>query len=56
MEFHNLVLGDYIPFSSISGSGTGELLDELLKHFDEEQEIIEEDLPTEPGETPADDG
>ena len=45
VEFHNLGLGDYIPFSSISGSGTGELLDELLKHFDEEQEIIEEDIP-----------
>ena len=45
VEFHNLGLGDYIPFSSISGSGTGELLDELLKHFDEEKEIIEEDIP-----------
>ena len=36
VEFFNLGIGDYIPFSSISGSGTGELLDELLKHFDDD--------------------
>ena len=33
VEFYNLGMGDYIPISSISGSGTGELLDELVKHF-----------------------
>ena len=28
VEFYNLGIGEYVPFSSISGSGTGELLDE----------------------------
>jgi len=42
VEFYNLGLGEYIPVSSISGSGTGELLDELLKHF-EEDVILDED-------------
>ena len=39
VEFFNLGIGEYIPFSSISGSGTGELLDELLKHFDDDVEL-----------------
>ena len=38
-------MGDYIPFSSISGSGTGELLDELVKHFEDETEKQDDDLP-----------
>ena len=38
-------MGDYIPFSSISGSGTGELLDELVKHFEDEVEKQDDDLP-----------
>ena len=38
-------MGDYIPFSSISGSGTGELLDELVKHFEDEDEKQDDDLP-----------
>ena len=45
VEFHNLGIGDYVPFSSISGSGTGELLDELVKYFEDEQEAIDDDLP-----------
>ena len=45
VEFHNLGIGDYVPFSSISGSGTGELLDELVKHFEDEQEATDDDLP-----------
>ena len=45
VEFYNLGLGDYIPFSSISGSGTGELLDELVKHFSKDVEIDNEGLP-----------
>ena len=45
VEFYNLGLGDYIPFSSISGSGTGELLDEIVKHFDKEIELDDNDLP-----------
>jgi GTP-binding protein len=42
VEFYNLGMGDYIPIASISGSGTGELLDELVKHFVEDK--AEEDL------------
>ena len=45
VEFHNLGIGDYIPFSSISGSGTGELLDELVKHFEDETEKEDDNLP-----------
>ena len=33
VEFYNLGMGDYIPVSSISGSGTGEVLDEIVSHF-----------------------
>lgn len=32
-EFYALGLGDIYPISSINGSGTGELLDELIKHL-----------------------
>ena len=43
VEFYNLGIGDYIPVSSISGSGTGELLDELLKYFkDDIEEVVDE--------------
>ena len=42
VEFYNLGMGEYIPISSISGSGTGELLDELTKHFVDDSP--EEDL------------
>ena len=45
VEFYNLGLGDYIPFSSISGSGTGELLDEIVKHFDDDVDLENDDLP-----------
>jgi GTP-binding protein len=45
VEFYNLGLGDYVPFSSISGSGTGELLDALVAKFDDFLEIEEDDLP-----------
>jgi len=34
--FYSLRLGDIYNISSMTGSGTGELLDELVKHFDEE--------------------
>ncbi len=33
VEFYNLGLGEYYCVSSINGSGTGELLDELVKHL-----------------------
>ena len=42
VEFYNLGMGDYIPVSSVSGSGTGEMLDELVKYFVENKP--EEDL------------
>ena len=45
VEFYNLGLGEYIPVASISGSGTGELLDELIKHFDDNVELAEDDAP-----------
>ena len=45
IEFYNLGFGDYIPFSSISGSGTGELLDEASKYFTIKEELINDDIP-----------
>ena len=46
MEFYNLGLGDYFPIASINGSGTGELLDELVKILPEkEEENREGELP-----------
>jgi len=40
-EFYSLGLGDYYPLSSINGSGTGELLDSIVKNLpDKAQEII----------------
>jgi GTP-binding protein len=32
-EFYNLGLGEYFPLSSINGSGTGELLDAVIKNL-----------------------
>ncbi|MBN8824090.1 MULTISPECIES: ribosome biogenesis GTPase Der [unclassified Spirosoma] len=32
-EFYGLGLGDPHPISSVTGSGTGDLLDEIVKHF-----------------------
>ncbi len=37
-EFYNLGLGDPIAVSSVHGHGTGDLLDEVLKHLPFEQE------------------
>jgi GTP-binding protein len=42
IEFYNLGLGDYYTFASISGSGTGDLMDALVEAFPERQEIVEE--------------
>ncbi len=41
-EFYNLGLGDPIPVSAVHGHGTGDLLDECMKHFPEEGEEEEE--------------
>ena len=45
VEFYNLGLGNYIPIASVSGSGTGELLDELLKNFEDDIEVVQKDSP-----------
>ncbi|VBB48653.1 GTPase Der [uncultured Paludibacter sp.] len=45
-EFYKLGLGDPFIVSAINGLGTGELLDELLKHFNPDTtEEIEAELP-----------
>ena len=44
-EFYNLGLGDYFPLSSMNGSGTGELLDEVVKSLPEEEPGVIPDLP-----------
>lgn len=46
VEFYELGLGEIFPLSSANGSGTGELLDEMAKHFqDEGGENPEDGLP-----------
>ena len=44
MEFYNLGLGEYYTFASISGSGTGELLDALIEAFPEKPEPVQEEV------------
>lgn len=44
-EFYNLGLGDYFPLSSMNGSGTGELLDEIVKNLPAEEPVTIPDLP-----------
>jgi GTP-binding protein len=44
-EFYNLGLGDYFPLSSMNGSGTGELLDEVVKSLPAEEPPLIPDLP-----------
>ena len=43
--FYGLGLGEIYPLSSINGSGTGDLLDELVKPFTRENDAEEEDIP-----------
>ncbi|NBW28092.1 MAG: ribosome biogenesis GTPase Der [Flavobacteriaceae bacterium] len=43
VEFYNLGLGDYFTFASISGSGTGDLLDALIEAFPEKPEPTKEE-------------
>jgi GTPase len=45
-EFYKLGLGEIFPISSISGSGTGELLDELVLNFSKEDTPEELELPS----------
>lgn len=44
-EFHKLGLGRIYPVSSVNGSGTGDLLDELVKAFLKEDALEEPDIP-----------
>jgi GTP-binding protein len=44
-EFYSLGLGEYFPISSINGSGTGELLDAMVKVMEKDSGIVESDLP-----------
>lgn len=46
VEFYELGMGEVYPISSATGSGTGDLLDEVVKHFqDDQDENPEESLP-----------
>lgn len=45
-EFYGLGLGDYYPLSSINGSGTGDMLDQLVSMFEKQTgEEEEEEIP-----------
>lgn len=44
-EFYSLGLGEYYCISSINGSGTGELLDDMVTHLNPEIEDKESELP-----------
>jgi GTP-binding protein len=44
-EFYALGLGDYFPLSSMNGSGTGELLDAVVKALPDVQNEEEPDIP-----------
>ena len=44
-EFYSLGLGEYFPLSSMNGSGTGELLDEVVKNLPAEEPGPMPDLP-----------
>lgn len=45
VEFYSLGLGEVFNISSITGSGTGELLDAVVSHFSEQVEEEEQNLP-----------
>lgn len=44
-EFYGLGLGDYFPISSVNGSGTGDLLDEIVRHMPEKADVPQEEIP-----------
>lgn len=44
-EFYALGISDIFPISAVSGSGTGDLLDEVVKHFSKEDNFQLEELP-----------
>jgi len=43
LDFYSLGLGEPFPISAIHGTGTGDLLDEVVKHFPQPAEDEEED-------------
>src|SRR5690606_18032004 len=43
--FYSFGLGEIYPLSSITGSGTGELLDDVVAHFPEDEEAVEDERP-----------
>ena len=45
VDFYSLGLGEYYNIASINGSGTGDLLDALVKALPEKEEVEEETLP-----------
>ena len=45
LEFYALGFEQFYPISSINGSGSGELLDDLIESFPKEQENEEDALP-----------
>ncbi|MFC7358074.1 ribosome biogenesis GTPase Der [Jejudonia soesokkakensis] len=45
VEFYSLGVDKYYTLSSINGSGTGDLLDDLVKSLPEEEEREEEEVP-----------
>ena len=45
VEFYNLGLGEYFTIASISGSGTGDLLDKLVEVLPEMPAVTEEENP-----------
>jgi GTP-binding protein len=44
-EFYALGMENIYPISAVSGSGTGDLLDEVVKHFSKDENVQLEDLP-----------
>ena len=44
-EFYALGFENIYPISAVSGSGTGDLLDEVVKHFSKDENVQLEDLP-----------
>ncbi len=44
-EFYALGVEQIFPISAVSGGGTGELLDEVVKHFSKDRDDLPDDLP-----------
>jgi len=42
-EFYELGMGDPYPVSALHGTGTGDLLDEVIRHFDTTEDDLDED-------------